>query len=122
MRLLNLAAALTAALLGAAGAQAQDRAVPQSRAQVQLSFAAVVKEAAPSVVNVYGARVERRQQNAAMEEFMRRFFGDGGRRPGGPGGPGAPDGFQGAARARSAPASSSMRPGSSSPTTTSSRT
>src|SRR4051795_5984555 len=93
MRLLNLAAALAAALLGAAGAQAQDRAVPQSRAQVQLSYAAVVKEAAPSVVNVYGARVERRQQNAAMEEFMRRFFGDGG--PGGPGGPGAPDGFQG---------------------------
>ncbi len=93
MRLLNLAAAFAAALLGAAGAQAQDRAVPQSRAQVQLSYAAVVKEAAPSVVNVYGARVERRQQNAAMEEFMRRFFGDGG--PGGPGGPGAPDGFQG---------------------------
>src|SRR5215217_4450616 len=90
MRLLNLAAAFAAALLGAAGAQAQDRAVPQSRAQVQLSYAAVVKEAAPSVVNVYGARVERRQQNAAMEEFMRRFFGDGG-----PGGPGAPDGFQG---------------------------
>src|SRR3954452_6787516 len=93
MRLLNLAAALAAALLGAAGAQAQDRAVPQSREQVQLSYAAVVKEAAPSVVNVYGARVERRQQNAAMEEFMRRFFGDGGQ--GGPGGPGAPDGFQG---------------------------
>src|SRR5829696_6132992 len=93
MRLLNLAAAFAAALFGAAGAQAQDRAVPQSRAQVQLSYAAVVKEAAPSVVNVYGARVERRQQNAAMEEFMRRFFGDGG--PGGPGGPGAPDGFQG---------------------------
>lgn len=90
MRLLNVAAAFSAALLGAAGAQAQDRAVPQSRAQVQLSYAAVVKEAAPSVVNVYGARVERRQQNAAMEEFMRRFFGDGG-----PGGPGAPDGFQG---------------------------
>src|SRR5215213_3395173 len=93
MRLLNLAAAFAAALLGAAGAQAQDRAVPQSRAQVQLSYAAVVKEAAPSVVNVYGARVERRQQNAAIEEFMRRFFGDGG--PGSPGGPGAPDGFQG---------------------------
>src|SRR5215211_5115773 len=90
MRLLNIAAALAAALLGAAGAQAQDRAVPQSRAQVQLSYAAVVKEAAPSVVNVYGARVERRQQNAAMEEFMRRFFGDGG-----PGGPGAPDGGRG---------------------------
>ena len=93
MRPLNLAAAFAAALLGAVGAHAQDRAVPQSRAQVQLSYAAVVKEAAPSVVNVYGARVERRQQNAAMDEFMRRFFGDGG--PGGPGGPGAPDGFQG---------------------------
>jgi Do/DeqQ family serine protease len=93
MRLLNLAAALAVALSGPASAQGQDRAVPGSRAEVQLSYAAVVKEAAPSVVNVYGTRVEKRQQNPAMEEFMRRFFGNGG-----PGGPGGPDGFQGPAQ------------------------
>ena len=111
MRLLNLAAAFAAALLGAAGAQAQDRAVPQSRAQVQLSYAAVVKEAAPSVVNVYGARVERRQQNAAMEEFMRRFFGDGG--PAAPAARERRTASRAAASARSAPASSSTPTGSS---------
>ena len=61
MRLLNLAAALAAALLGAAGAQAQDRAVPQSRAQVQLSYAAVVKEAAPD------QPIEFRQSNREYE-------------------------------------------------------
>ena len=32
-----------------------------------------------SVVNVYGARVERRAQNPFMDDpFFRRFFGDGG--------------------------------------------
>ncbi|QFU16795.1 Do family serine endopeptidase [Microvirga thermotolerans] len=67
---------LAVACLGAAGAHAQDRAVPTSRAQVQLSFAPVVRETAGAVVNVYATRSDRRQ-NAAMEEFFRRFFGDG---------------------------------------------
>ncbi|MGO4389513.1 Do family serine endopeptidase [Microvirga sp. 2YAF29] len=58
------------------GAQAQaQRVVPESKAQVQLSFAQVVKQTAGSVVNVYATRSERRQ-NAAMEEYFRRFFGD----------------------------------------------
>jgi Do/DeqQ family serine protease len=71
---LSLAAALLA--LGAAGAQAQtQRVVPDSKAQVQLSFAPVVRQTAGSVVNVYATRSERRQ-NAAMEEYFRRFFGD----------------------------------------------
>jgi Do/DeqQ family serine protease len=62
--------------LGAAGAQAQtQRVVPDSKAQVQLSFAPVVRQTAGSVVNVYATRSERRQ-NAAMEEYFRRFFGD----------------------------------------------
>jgi Do/DeqQ family serine protease len=52
--------------------------VPASRAEVQLSFAPVVRQAAPAVVNVYGARVERRLRNAYMDEFFRRYFGDGG--------------------------------------------
>jgi Do/DeqQ family serine protease len=71
---LSFAAALLA--LGAVGAQAQtQRVVPDSRAQVQLSFAPVVRQTAGSVVNVYATRSERRQ-NAAMEEYFRRFFGD----------------------------------------------
>ena len=83
---------LAALLLGAAhpaGAQAEsvppfralqdNRTVPESKAQVQLSFAPLVKRAAPSVVNVYGTHVEKRAANrGAMDEFLRRFFGDAG--------------------------------------------
>lgn len=71
---LSLAAVLLA--LGVAGAQAQtQRVVPDNKAQVQLSFAPVVRQTAGSVVNVYATRSERRQ-NAAMEDYFRRFFGD----------------------------------------------
>ncbi len=61
------------------------KTVPLSRTDIQLSFAPVVKRAAPSVVNVYASHVEKRSNGAprAMEEFMRRFFGEpeGGRGP-----------------------------------------
>lgn len=71
--------ALVAALIAAGPALAQERQVPANRAQVQLSLAPVVKETAPSVVNVYGARVEKRPSNPFFEDpFFRRFFGDGG--------------------------------------------
>jgi len=68
------------ALLGAAErVEAQVRTVPESRQQVTLSFSPVVRKAAPAVVNVYGARVERRPQNPFLDDpFFRRFFGDGG--------------------------------------------
>ena len=72
--------ALIAALLACSpvtGAVAQTRAAPESRAEVQLSFSPVVKAAAPSVVNVYGARTERPRRSAGMDEFFRRFFGEG---------------------------------------------
>ena len=52
------------------------RAVPASQAEVQLSFAPVVRAAAGSVVNVYGARVEKNRRMVQMDEFFRRFFGD----------------------------------------------
>ena len=54
------------------------KAVPLSKTDVQLSFAPVVKRAAPSVVNVYASHVDKRSsaRNSAMEEFMRRFFGE----------------------------------------------
>ncbi len=57
-----------------ATAPAQDRVVPESRAQVQFSLAPVVRKAAPSVVNVYGARAQPR--NPLMDDpIFRRFFG-----------------------------------------------
>ena len=67
---------------------APEKGAPQSKGQVQLSFAPVVKRAAPSVVNVYASHVEPRgQSRSAMDEFMRRFFGENG---GGRGRGGAP--------------------------------
>ena len=75
-----LFAALAAAVLPmgqvqAQAPQAQTRALPANQAQIQLSFAPVVRETAGAVVNVYATRSDRRQ-NAAMEEFFRRFFGE----------------------------------------------
>ncbi|MBU6167302.1 MAG: Do family serine endopeptidase [Alphaproteobacteria bacterium] len=49
------------------------RAVP-APGQVAMSFAPVVKAAAPAVVNIYTATVDRRPRNF-NEEFMQRFFG-----------------------------------------------
>ena len=69
MRVLVAVAAFVAALSGFA--EAQERAVPQSSAQVQLSFAPVVSKVAPAVVNVYARRVVRQ----AVNPFFQQFFG-----------------------------------------------
>jgi Do/DeqQ family serine protease len=58
-------------------ALAQTRAVPESDAQVKLSYAPLVREAAGAVVNVHGARVTQRPRDH-MEDFFERFFGGGG--------------------------------------------
>jgi len=51
--------------------------VPTSQGQVTLSFAPVVKQTAPAVVNVYTSSVtkERRISRFGNDEFFRRFFG-----------------------------------------------
>jgi len=73
VRLFLIALAL---ILGAGGASAQtQRVVPESKAQVQLSFAPIVRQTTGAVVNVYASRTDRRQ-NPSMEEFFRRFFGE----------------------------------------------
>lgn len=62
----------------AAPASAQTLQMPQSDAQVKLSFAPVVKAVAPSVVNVYATRIEQRQASPfANDPFFSRFFGEG---------------------------------------------
>ncbi|GJE61402.1 Do family serine endopeptidase [Methylobacterium trifolii] len=86
--LLLLAGPAPAQMMKTPEAAAPAKAAPQGRGEVQLSFAPVVKRAAPSVVNVYASQVEKRSnaRASAMDEFMRRFFGEdsGGRVPGGP--------------------------------------
>jgi len=61
--------AFLAVLLLVSAAHAQ--AVPQSREQIQMSFAPVVKQVAPAVVNIYTRRVVRTN----VDPFFRQFFG-----------------------------------------------
>jgi Do/DeqQ family serine protease len=79
------AAAVFVVLALAAPASAETaKTVPQSKTEVNLSFAPLVKKAAPAVVNVYAQRVEKQPRNAIFDDpIFQRFFGDG-RRPGGP--------------------------------------
>ena len=59
-------------------ARAEGRVVPGSRAEMQMSFAPVVRDVAPAVVNVYSKRVvqERPQSPLFNDPFVKQFFGD----------------------------------------------
>lgn len=57
------------------GAMAGERQVPQSRAEISLSFSPVVQVAAPSVVSIYATRVvERRVSPFAGDPMFERMF------------------------------------------------
>ena len=56
-------------------APAQDRRLPSSAAELQLSFAPVVKRVAPAVVNVYAARVVENRNPFMNDPLFRQFFG-----------------------------------------------
>jgi Do/DeqQ family serine protease len=65
------------AVLGGSEALAQRKEVPPSRAAAQYSFAPIVKQAAPAVVNVYvRSRVKVARSPFANDPFFRRFFGE----------------------------------------------
>ncbi len=90
LSLLGMLALVPALLLPVGGsAQAQDRSVPRSAAELTLSFAPVVAQARPAVVNVYASRtVESRPASPFFDDpFFRRFFG-------------GPDGMRGQQRKR----------------------
>jgi Do/DeqQ family serine protease len=56
---------------------AQEKRVPQSREDVQFSYAPLVRQAAPAVVNVYAQkRVAARQRGLFDDPFFRQFFGE----------------------------------------------
>ena len=63
----------------ARGAGAQEnqvqRQVPTSPAQLQLSFAPIVKRVAPAVVNVYATHVVENNNPFLADPFFRQFFG-----------------------------------------------
>ncbi|MFZ4689689.1 MAG: Do family serine endopeptidase [Polymorphobacter sp.] len=53
------------------------RVVPAGPGNVTMSFAPIVKLAAPAVVNVYTAKVDRSRRSMADDPFFRQFFGGG---------------------------------------------
>ena len=73
------AAAVVGFSLALSGALAHgDKAAPQSRAQVQLSYAPLVRSTAPAVVNIYTRRVVQEVVRSRLfsDPFFKRFFGD----------------------------------------------
>jgi Do/DeqQ family serine protease len=70
-----LLAALCFVTLGVQHSTAQQRQVPTSAGQLELSFAPVVKRVAPAVVNVYAARIVANNNPFLADPFFRQFFG-----------------------------------------------
>lgn len=68
-RILTFCLSISIAALAPALAQT----VPQSMAQIQLSYAPLVKQAAPAVVNIYAQRVVAERRNPFADD---PFFGD----------------------------------------------
>lgn len=68
-------AALALSLLGPLPVLAQEKAVPRSQSEMQLSFAPLVKRTAGAVVNVYAERVVQRLNPFAGDPFFEQFFG-----------------------------------------------
>ncbi|WP_374708627.1 DegQ family serine endoprotease [Shinella sp. CPCC 101442] len=56
-------------------AMAEERTVPQSRTEMQLSFAPLVKQVENAVVNVYAERVVERRSLFDGDPFFEEFFG-----------------------------------------------
>ncbi len=69
-----LAAVLLAAPL-VISASAQQPRPPATRAEISLTFAPVVKKAAPAVVNIYAQKQMQRQHPLFDDPLFRRFFG-----------------------------------------------
>jgi len=74
-------APVNADVLAPPPALATSRALPVDAGQLQLSFAPVAKRAAPAVVNVYSARVNRSRATLMDDPFFRQFFGGGAPQP-----------------------------------------
>ena len=71
-------ACMLIAWLTATPAAAQQQAVPESREQIRLSYAPLVKRVAPAVANVFTRKVVRARVASPLfnDPFFRRFFGE----------------------------------------------
>ncbi|MDR3422108.1 MAG: Do family serine endopeptidase [Xanthobacteraceae bacterium] len=73
--IITLAAVVLALSPLISAAPAQDRRLPPSSAELQMSFAPVVRRVAPAVVNVYAARVVENRNPFMNDPLFRQFFG-----------------------------------------------
>ena len=72
-----IACLLLAAALSCMGGAASAQSVPGSRAEIAYSFAPIVKQVAPAVVNIYTRRVVQNQPASPLfnDPFFQQFFG-----------------------------------------------
>ncbi|CCD91535.1 putative serine protease (DegP periplasmic, membrane-associated serine endoprotease, protease Do), containing two PDZ domains [Bradyrhizobium sp. ORS 375] len=75
MTMIRSTVALLLSLLAATPLAAQDRRVPQSAAELRLSYAPIVQRVQPAVVNVYAAKVVQNRNPFLDDPVFRRFFG-----------------------------------------------
>ncbi|MGJ4883107.1 MULTISPECIES: DegQ family serine endoprotease [unclassified Bradyrhizobium] len=75
MSLIRSTLVLLLSLLAASPLAAQDRRVPQSQAELRLSYAPIVQRVQPAVVNVYAAKVVQNRNPFLDDPIFRRFFG-----------------------------------------------
>jgi Do/DeqQ family serine protease len=80
LRFSPVAAAIITCLV-AFPANAQDRRVPASPAELKLSYAPIVQRVQPAVVNVYAAKVVQNRNPLLDDPIFRRFFGVPGQQP-----------------------------------------
>jgi len=65
------------AFVGGADCAFAEAVVPQSRAQITMSFAPLVKQITPAVVNIYTQKMVRQRVSPLFDDpFFRQFFGD----------------------------------------------
>lgn len=78
MKVLRILSLITAVIgLSALPVQAQQRVLPQSAEQVKLSYAPLVSDSAPAVVNIYTRQVVRARRSSMFDDpLFKRFFGD----------------------------------------------
>lgn len=78
MRLLLSVLCLSVLCLVPLVGHADERVVPQNQMQVQLSYAPLVEQAAPAVVNIYTQKIVANRQTTPLfnDPFFKRFFGD----------------------------------------------
>lgn len=77
-RVLAVFFGLFVSLSGPVLAQTVEQGVPASRIQIELSFAPVVKQVAPAVVNIFSKRIVRQRAQSPLfnDPFFKRFFGE----------------------------------------------